>query len=221
MALSGITQQLSGGVRWIRLLAALAIVHGVALALILYTPITEWCAQPLYAPSAPLPRSDAIVVLEAWAFDDGTLNESGVNRSLLAVELFHQRIAPRVVVTGARPNTARPGSALRPMIHVLVRGGVPLEAITVDDRSNNTHDSAVHVAALARTHGWTQVVLVTDASHVKRASLAFRKQGLAVAPAQTLLWKVGGATPPLRIERVGTLMHEYGGLIYYWWKGWI
>jgi hypothetical protein len=56
---------------------------------------------------------------------------------------------------------------------------------------------------------------------VKRASLAFRKQGLTVAPAQTLLWKVGGATAPLRVERVGTLMHEYGGLVYYWWKGWI
>ena len=74
---------------------------------------------------------------------------------------------------------------------------------------------------LARARGWTQVVLVTDASHVKRASLAFRKQGLTVAPAQTLLWKVGGATAPLRVERVGTLMHEYGGLFYYWWKGWI
>lgn len=204
-----------------RLLALLAIIHGVALALILYTPITEWCAQPLYVPAAPLPRADAIVVLEAWAFDDGTLNESGVNRSLLAVELFHQRIAPTVVVTGAGPNAARTGSALRPMTHILTRGGVPLESITIDDQSNNTHESAVHVATLARARGWTQVVLITDASHVKRASLAFRKQGLTVAPAQTLLWKVGGATAPLRVERVGTLMHEYGGLVYYWWKGWI
>jgi uncharacterized SAM-binding protein YcdF (DUF218 family) len=221
VALSGFTQQVSGGARWIRLLTVLAIVHGVALALILYTPITEWCAQPLYVPPAPVPHADAIVVLEAWAFDDGTLNESGVNRALLGMELFHQRIAPTVVVSGARPNGARTGSALRPMTHILVRGGVPFESIVVEDRSSNTHDSAVHVAALARTRGWTRVVLVTDASHVKRASLAFRKQGLEVAPAQTLFWKVGGATAPLRVERVGTLMHEYGGLLYYWWRGWI
>ena len=221
VSLTGFTQHASRGPRWVRVLVLLAAIHGVALALILFTPLTEWCAQPLYVPAEPLPRpADAIVVLEAWAFDDGTLNESGVNRSLLAVELFQQRIAPIVVLTGAAPNPARTGSALQPMTHLLTRGGVPHEAITVDDQSNNTHESAVHVAALARARGWTRLVLITDASHVKRASLAFRKQGLTVAPAQTLLWKVGGATAPLRVERVGTLMHEYGGLVYYWWKGW-
>jgi uncharacterized SAM-binding protein YcdF (DUF218 family) len=199
----------------------LAVVHSVSLALILYTPITEWCAQPLYVGANAEAQGDVIVVLEAWAFDDGELNESGVNRALLGAELFHRRAAPTIVVTGAAPNPSRSGSALQPMTRILTRAGVPRDSIVVEERSSNTYASAVHVAELARINGWKRIVLVTDASHMRRASLAFRKQGLDVAYAQTLPWKVGGATPPLRLERVGILIHEYGGLAYYWWQGWI
>jgi uncharacterized SAM-binding protein YcdF (DUF218 family) len=39
----------------------------------------------------------------------------------------------------------------------------------------NTRDEAVRTAELAEEHGWSQLLLVTSASHMKRSEAAFRK----------------------------------------------
>jgi uncharacterized SAM-binding protein YcdF (DUF218 family) len=46
----------------------------------------------------------------------------------------------------------------------------------------NTRDEAVRTAELAEEHGWSQLLLVTSASHMKRSEAAFRKVGLDVEP---------------------------------------
>ncbi len=92
--------------------------------------------------------------------------------------------------------------------------GIPAAAIGVEDKSFNTRDSAVNVASLARTRGWTRVVLVTDGSHMLRARLAFEHEGLQVAAAPTLMWNVYGQRPTTRFGKFGAVVHEYGGLLY-------
>lgn len=199
---------------------ALAI-YGFILAVALYTPVTEWIAWPLYHVYPRPPRSDAIVVLEAWAFDDGELNESGLKRALRAVDLYRQSVANTVVLTGEHVTLERTGSALQPMARVLESNGVPQSAIVIEAESRDTHESAVHVATLARARGWTHVALVTDASHMPRAAASFRRAGLAVAPSPVLIWELGGAEPSIRFARLAVLAHEYAGLLWYWWRGWI
>jgi uncharacterized SAM-binding protein YcdF (DUF218 family) len=44
----------------------------------------------------------------------------------------------------------------------------------------STHDEAVAVARLARQRGWERVILVTDATHMRRAAANFEKAGLHV-----------------------------------------
>src|SRR5262245_43346315 len=207
--------------RFARMLVAVMAVHGSVLALLLYTPATEWMAWPLYDVYPPVPRSDAIVVLEAWAFDDGELNESGLKRSLREAELYKQAVATTIVNTGEATTSHRPGSALRPMARVVESNGIPSAAVMIDGSSPDTHQSAINVAELARVRGWTCVALVTDASHMRRAAGAFRKAGLTVAPSPIRVWELGAAQPSMRFERLAVLAHEYAGLLWYWWKGWI
>ena len=145
--------------RWLRLVRQLLVWFGLALIIVLYTPATEWLGQPLYEPQAPVAKADAIVVMEAWAFDDGELNESGIKRALRGVELYRAGVAETVVLTGLKATAARTGSALDPMARVLAVGGVPSQAVVMEGASTNTHESAVHVAALFRAHGWTRVAL--------------------------------------------------------------
>jgi uncharacterized SAM-binding protein YcdF (DUF218 family) len=205
----------------LRLVGRLLIAYGLILSVVMYTPLTEWLAQPLYLPASPVEHIDAIVVMEAGATDDGELNESGLKRALRGAELFRAGAAATVVLTGLSPTAARPTSALEPMADLLRHDGVPSPAIVVEGASRNTHESAINVAALARTQRWAQVALVTDAGHIRRAMMAFEQEGLKVSAAPTLFWSLGGAQPALRVARVGILAHEYGGLLYYWWKGWI
>ena len=200
-----------------RSLQAFAVIVIVAV----YTPVTEWLAWPLYDPPQPPPRVDAIVILEAWAADSGELNESGLKRAFRAGQLYSEGVAPVIVISGARPHPERPASALEPMAGVLTQTGVPRDAILIEGSSANTRESAVHVSALATKHHWMHVALVTDASHMTRASLAFEKAGLTVSKAPTLIWNLGGAQPSLRFQRIGVLFHEYVGLLWYWSRGWI
>jgi uncharacterized SAM-binding protein YcdF (DUF218 family) len=207
--------------RWLRLASRLFAGFGLSLVIVLYTPVTEWMGQPLYEPPPSIATVDAIVVLEAWAFDDGELNESGVKRALRGAELYREGVASTVVLTGLKSSASRTGSALQPMARMLEVAGVPPHAILMEDASNNTHESAAHVAAISRARGWTRILLVTDASHMRRATRSFRKEGLNVECSPTLVWYLGGAQPWLRFARVSTLVHEYAGLAYYWWRGWI
>lgn len=195
----------------------------VAFGLVLFTPATEWLGLPLYLPaSSPSQKVDAIVILEAWATEAGELNESGVNRVLRGAEWYRAGAAPIVVLTGLRPVASRKNSALGPMAELLVHLGVPRPAIEIEDQSSSTRESAVHVAELARQRHWTGMALVTDASHMPRASMAFRKAGIVrVECAPTLWWDLGAAQPALRFKRINLLLHEYGGLLYYWWRGWL
>ena len=194
--------------------------YGLGLAVWLYTPASEWLAQPLYRPPSPPQTVDAIVVLEAWADDNGELNESGMRRAFRGAELFEAAAAQTVVITGLKRTTLRPGSALLPMQRLLVIAGVPASSILIEDGSADTHESARHVGALARDRGWRRIVLVTDAGHMIRASRSFAREGLAVAMAPTMSWELAGAQPSLRLRRLGVLVHEYLGLVYCWWRGW-
>jgi uncharacterized SAM-binding protein YcdF (DUF218 family) len=45
--------------------------------------------------------------------------------------------------------------------------------------SRNTHENAVECAKIARERGWTRLLLVTSARHMKRAAGCFRAEGLA------------------------------------------
>lgn len=206
-----------------RLLAALrrvAVAYAIALLVILYTPLTDWMAQPLMPASDARP-SDAIVLLSAWARLDGELNESGLRRAIAASRLYHAGMARTVVVTGGRPTEPDAGDALDASVRFLGELGVPRQAIVVEDQSPNTRGSAVNVARLARARGWGRLVLVTDGTHMRRARLAFVHEGLQVSSEPTGTWMIDGNQPWIRLEKLDAIAHEYGGLLYYRARGWI
>jgi uncharacterized SAM-binding protein YcdF (DUF218 family) len=214
------------GARWLHqsrtALIYLLAAHGLAAALVLYTPFTEWLALPLLTPQQRLEPVDAIVLLGAWATATGDLNESGLRRTIQAADLYRDGVAPVVVVTGSAATEPGSGSAVEAMAALLARLGVPESTIVLDRQSANTHASAVTIAAVAQTRGWTRVVVVTDAAHQPRAIGSFHRAGLAATPVSAAsVWDLGAAQPSVRARRVGVLAHEYGGLLYYWYRGWI
>jgi uncharacterized SAM-binding protein YcdF (DUF218 family) len=197
-----------------------AAVFGIIVALVFYTPVTDWFAYPLLI-MPDVHRGDIIVVLSAWANAAGELNESGLRRALAAARLYRAGVAPLVAVTGSRPASLDEGDALEASARFLEELGVPAEKILIEDRSSNTRESAVHLSRLAKERGWTHVVLVTDATHMRRTRLAFRRQGLQTSEQPIMLWEIGGDQPSIRLAKVGTIIHEYGGLLYYRARGWI
>ena len=176
--------------------------------------------QPLVPREQPA-HGDVIVVLSAWAMPSGEMNESGLRRAIAAERLYRAGAAPSILISGSPPTSADEGDVLTASARFLEEIGIPAAAIGVEDRSFNTRDSAVNVASLARARGWRRVVLVTDGSHMLRARLAFEHEGLQVATAPTLMWRVYGNRPTVRFEKFGAVAHEYGGLLVHRARGWI
>jgi uncharacterized SAM-binding protein YcdF (DUF218 family) len=68
---------------------------------------------------------------------------------------------------------------------LLVEWGVPKDAILLETRSQNTRENALFAAEILSAQDWDRVLLVTSASHMKRAAGAFRAVGVEVIPSPT------------------------------------
>lgn len=141
---------------------------------------------------------------------------------------LHNHWRPLPILVSGRGNQSdhTPPYAIL-MQDALARQGVPLDAIWAEVKSRTTHEDAAFSAELLRQKGITRIVLVTDAYHMWRAELSFRKQGLKVIPAACGYRSVFGvhladllpAWEPIGFNE--DLLHETLGLIWYKMHGWV
>ena len=194
-------------------------VMGVVFLITAYTPLPGLLARPLWSvPPAPAP-ADIIVVLSGGRYNDGSLNEAALERTITGVRLYYQGLAPRLLFTGG-PCCGGSASAL--MANLATELGVPRGVILLDEESARTRDSATNLAALLRRRGWRYVILVTSPLHMLRARLAFAAAGVSVYPVLSsnrnlLLDSSAGE----RLSLVHDAVHEYFGLAFYRVRGWI
>lgn len=115
-------------------------------------------------------EADAIVVLA------GSLE----SRPFAAIELYHQKVAPLVLLTNA---TAVPpllvgivpseSTAAR---EVLIRAGVPGSSVVVlPQKVGSTYDEARVVRAWAEAYGARRIVVATDPFHTRRTRWIFER----------------------------------------------
>ena len=123
----------------------------------------------------PLVKSDAIVVL------GGTMYE----RQLEAVDLYHERWAPRIflfrevidwgelaLIERGVPYT----NAVDVQIDAMLKLGVPRDAIVVLDRAGSTAEEAEFVRRLVTTEKMPRVIVVSSKQHTRRARLVIGRK---------------------------------------------
>jgi uncharacterized SAM-binding protein YcdF (DUF218 family) len=196
--------------------------------------------ESAYQPLAAGQTADAIVVLGGGTLaripprQSVEVTDAG-DRVLYAGELFRQRRAPKVFVTG---DVATGGIAPRPvaddMAELLGRVGVPRSAIIAERRAQNTHDHAVYLCPMFASTGVRRVLLVTSAIHMRRSVEVFRRTCPAVesvvAPTDYRIvadlpgpWyrSVANLIPtPYALVEFTDAVHEYVGIAYYHLRGW-
>jgi uncharacterized SAM-binding protein YcdF (DUF218 family) len=133
---------------------AVFIVPGIALVLLSFIAYLL-SHQLLVVESGPV-HGDVILVLGGgW-----------IERSQRAAELYNDRAAPRLVVTGmgdCETNRRR-----------LKAQGVPPEAIQIECQARNTRENALNAIPLLRQQKAQRVILVTTWYHSRRALACFR-----------------------------------------------
>jgi uncharacterized SAM-binding protein YcdF (DUF218 family) len=140
------------------------------------------------------PGAEAIVVLGGMASFDETnkrlVFSSSGDRLMQALDLYSKGKAGKIVISGGAGNLTgkqRPESDF--VKEYLVRLGYSDSLVFAENLSVNTAQNAEFTAALFNRHNWSKnIILVTSAFHLCRASLCFEKWGFHV---------VGYGTDPL------------------------
>ncbi len=96
------------------------------------------------------------------------------------------------------------------IVKMLKETGVPSQALSGEECSQSTLENALFSATLLRPKGVRKILLVTDAPHMLRALLSFRRFGFQPIPYPIPLPL---STPPL--QHASILIREYAGLLSY------
>lgn len=153
--------------------------------------------------------ADAIAVFGAAEYDG---RPSPVLRARLdhGLALYQERLAPMIITLGGGDPTDRhsEGGVGR---DYLIAHGVPDSAIIAETESNNTEESVKRLAAIAHANHLSNIVVVSDGTHLFRVHAMCASMGLHVAtsPRQEL-------RPLPLIDRVERTLHEI--LSYCFWR---
>ena len=197
-------------------------------------------------------KADAIVVLGGGTVTKADprpiveVNGAG-DRILYAAKLYHDGAADLILAGGSyikwrdgqvetENGVSSPASEIAELMTDLL--DIPEEAILVQDRSVNTYEEAVEDALILKEQGLNKIILVSSATHMRRAVPLFEKQGLEVIPAPTdfsfsdqeweNMLRFDGATaytffvPTVSsMETLQNALKEYLGYFIYHLRGWI
>lgn len=145
--------------------------------------------------------ADAIAVFGAAEYDG---RPSPVLRARLdhALELYERGLAPMVITLGGGDPADLHSEGGVGHDYLLARG-VPERAIIAETQSDNTEQSAERLAVIARVNGFSNIVVVSDGTHLFRIHAICEHDGLQV---YTSPRPVGRSIA--REQRAKRLMHE-------------
>lgn len=180
----------------------------VAFVVVAFTPVPKLAARRL-AVAPDVGPADAIVVLGATAYVDGTLGDASLRRAVLGIRLYREGLAPRLVFLGLA------GEA-KSRTRLALSLGVPREAILMEGAEPTTRDEAHRMGVvLGQRLGVRKVLLVTDVLHMRRARALFEREGLTVRPAPTETGVLGAASPERRLLLTRYVAQEVAALTYH------
>ena len=183
--------------------AAVGFVGAVALAGYTTYRIWEQAGRDDRSPA------DAIVVMGAAQYD-GRPSPVFAARLDHAIELFHQGVAPTLIVTGGKADGDRTTEADAARSYAVARG-VPADAILGEDQSRSTLESIRGVADVMSGAGLHSALFVSDPTHMLRVLRIADDLGIEAHGSPT-------RTGPLARDTVAVadaVLHELGGLMAY------
>jgi uncharacterized SAM-binding protein YcdF (DUF218 family) len=102
-----------------------------------------------------------------------------VNQTLA---LWRRGLAEHILCTGG-PYEHRPSlTQAQDCYNLLTRRGVPADAIVLEDASMSTEENALYARQVMDREGWQTAILVSDTTHLLRATWLFARAGIENYP---------------------------------------
>ena len=191
-----------------KLLMSIGLLSVIGVLLSAYTPLPNLLARSLVMPSK-IQRADAIVVLGASVYRDGTLSDSSLRRTVQGLVLYHQGLAPLLVLSGTSYEGAPVEAEVRAALARQLR--VPERAILLEPHAKTTAEEAVNIGAKLQQRGVRRILLVSNSVHLARAVPRFEKMGMQVFPAAADDIHWGTDAPDKRLALMVYALREAAG----------
>lgn len=124
-------------------------------------------------------QADCIVVPGAAIWKNRQPSDALAYRLEKAAELYRQKRAPWVIVTGGGVGDYAEAYV---MAEWLAERGVPESALIIENGSATTRDSGKNVAAVMRKRGFHTALVVSQWFHVGRTRLCLSQEGMDTLP---------------------------------------
>ena len=181
----------------------------------IFLPIGGFIAQPLFLePSQE--NAQAILVLASGATEAGDPGLSGYQRVLHGIKLLKEKRAPLLVIsTGYQRGYGLTESRWVASLTSLCELEPGSFQILADERIKTSKTEADFAFEKLKERGIDRILLVTNASHLYRAGLVYKKLGLEVLPEPCnspdgLYYSMGHY-----LRAFDSALHEWIGLVYY------
>ena len=216
--------------RW--LLALLLLVFYALSAPLTVNPLVHWLEGAPPALEALRPHYDVAIVLTGIVHlhrkDHIEFNQH-VERILEGISLVKRGIADKLLIAGGSGDLFdRSRSEAGELRIFALEFGLSDEQVLVEEKSRNTYENAVKAAEIIRAGRYHDVVLITSALHMYRATAAFHKQGLFPALYPVDFQSSGGKVrlfdlfPSAETLTTTTdVIHELVGVVMYRLQGYI
>ena len=159
--------------RILNVLFALILVSAAAALTVNIVVIREGKQRVVSAESLSFPDADCILVLGAGVREDGTPSHMLADRLSVAVELYEQGAAPKLLVSGDHGQDNY--DEVNVMKSFAVSAGVDADDVFMDHAGFSTYDSVIRARDV---FGAKRIVIVTQEYHLYRALWLAEKLGL-------------------------------------------
>ncbi|MFA5089570.1 MAG: ElyC/SanA/YdcF family protein [Candidatus Omnitrophota bacterium] len=200
-----------------------------AYLLLFYTPLVWIVAAPLNISEAPQ-KADCIVVLAGGVGESGKAGQGYEERVEYAVKLYKEDLARHVIFSSGYVYAFKEALVMKALAVSL---GIPAEAVILEDKAINTYQNMKFTKEIIENKNWKHVLLVSTPYHMRRISLVARK----IAPELKVVYtpiprslfyshsskdaKGRRVWRRANLQQIKAICHEYLGILYYWFKGYI
>lgn len=128
--------------------------------------------------------TENILVVLGYPADEngspGPILQARLNKT---VELYQQRLADKIIVTGGAVDNEFVESEV--MATYLVHQGIPRQDIYTETSARNTYENAVMVSRIMQQKGYIHAIVVTSSFHRMRAEKFFNRhiKNVTIVPA--------------------------------------
>jgi len=185
--------------------------------LLFKTPFIWFLASPLRISGIPQ-KAKAIVVFGGGVGETGSPGKSTIERARYAAELYQAGLANKIIFSSGYTYTYNDAENMRLLALSI---GVPDKDIILEEKANSTYENVLFTKEILNKRNWNSILLVSSPYNMRRASLVFNKwsDGIKVFYTPVERSQFYDRSKGVKAEQIKALLHEYAGILYYWFKG--